>query len=127
MNKVQCDLACGHTVRYTVESARAAVGEQSYCRFDGWQEVIEVHHTEYRIVCAACTYGRWCGQNHSEAVRRATHHERLRTGHIVVVCADTVTKQGGTARNILIRDVLNKLVNADMIAKTVTKPEPPPF
>ena len=131
MNKVECVLDCGHSVRITL-SLNPSVGELKYCRLDGWQGIREIHWTEYRVVCCHCVYGRWTGQNATQARRLGRHHERIHAGHVCVVVNDTVTTQGGTPRQKIASDVLKELrkelatANVDPVEREATE-LPPPF
>lgn len=127
MNKVECKLSCGHSVRLTVNADNARESEPAYCRFDGWQTVEQVFHTEYRIICPDCPYGRWCGQNRKQAWREANSHAYLRGGHRTFVVLDTVTKQGGGQRKDFIASHFTTANKSDTVVSTPAEPLPPPF
>lgn len=121
---MECQMECGHTVRLSLPIEKMI----GFCRFDGWQNIVEIFTSEYRVVCCHCTWGRWCRQSRVDAHRRATHHEHNRPGHITVIVLDHVTKQGGTPRQKIVTDTLRRLQmipTADKIEPV--KQLPPPF
>lgn len=126
MNKVETKLSCGHVIRQTVNSPSAYEGEQAYCRFDGWQEVIEVYEHEWRVICADCQHGAWCGQDKRKAWRDANMHSYMKNGHRTFVKRDRVTPSGGTPRKKFLSEQLSKAMGSDTVLPTRAE-LPPPF
>lgn len=126
MNKVEAVLSCRHSVRLNVRSAKAAVNQETYCRFDGYQTVTVIYPQEWRIVCCDCQYGRWDGQSQTFASRTVDLHMRYHRGHRTFAVYDTITASGGTNRKKLIQDYLHSIDAPDKIVRA-TVPQEPPF
>lgn len=80
---------CGCWQRVRIDLARGSVCETHSAA----PEKVNTH--EWRVRCADCRYGRWCGQSEDEARRlERQHHERHPT-HFPAVAYDRVTYDGG--------------------------------
>lgn len=126
MNKLECILDCGHSIRATIGTSTAKVDSPAYCRFDGWQNVVTVYNYEWRMICADCQTGRWTGQNEREAMRAARTHTYLRRHYRTFVVYDAITRSGGTPRKVLLKRMLTP-ASAPCDDGSTTPDEPAPF
>lgn len=115
------ELNCQHRVEIAANTTKA-VGDEAYCRFHGYERITKIWRQEWRVVCADCTFGRWCGQRESAAVRVEKRHKHDKTFHVY----DTITASGGTPRKILVKKFLKELTGSPTPAKFDPN-EPIPF
>lgn len=82
-------LECGHAVdeRETYDNF---LGEQRYCKFDGWQDIVDIRAKSFRSYCNRCKWVRRFGMSRKSAEHACVKHRALHPGHepYVVFAAD---------------------------------------
>lgn len=92
MNTPQCLLACGCWTQLPLNLA--VVYSATDCPHHGITSVTRVNTHEWRVRCPDCRYGRWCGQDRDEALRRQQRHKQAHHTHYPSVAYDRITWDG---------------------------------
>src|SRR4030042_692363 len=88
MNTVHVLYYCGCWERHRVDLAR-----NTACQRHGI-DAQKVNTHEWRVRCPDCRYGRWCGQDKGDALRRQRDHCARYPLHAPSVAYDRVTYDG---------------------------------
>src|SRR6185437_8222345 len=93
MTSVSCLLACGCWVEKRLRAVRE--WPKGTCSVHGEQTVTRVNTHVWRVRChPPCRFGRWLGQDESEARRLQRRHRGSHPTHTPEVAYDQVTEDG---------------------------------